>query len=316
MLIPAIDLMGGRIVQLVRGEELRVSSDDFAYWIDRFRAYPLVQLIDLDAAKREGNNRSLIERIARELPVQVGGGIRSAADAQALLALGARRVIFGSALFPSAGIDITAPPIPAAASGRSASSPAVIRATATSLYAAGVNRRGSPPTMRYAPWSLSVEAFSTPTSIRRALCRVFRCLLLNACVHSPDVSSSWRAASASRRRLTHSTGWAWMRSPVWPSTPGLSLRSSALGSRASRSRYRFTILLRTTAPVAANSTAIPYITSAGRVRCTSRAALACNAQITASAAQIIQIRIHLEPSTHRKRNLRHGYPSLARRETP
>ena len=106
MLIPAIDLMGGRIVQLVQGEELRVSSDDFAYWIDRFRAYPLVQLIDLDAAKREGNNRSLIERIARELPVQVGGGIRSAEDAQALLALGARRVIFGSALFPSAGIDI------------------------------------------------------------------------------------------------------------------------------------------------------------------------------------------------------------------
>ena len=106
MLIPAIDLMGGRIVQLVQGEELRISSDDFPYWIDRFRAYPLVQLIDLDAAKREGDNRALIERIAHELPVQVGGGVRTAADAEALLALGVRRVIFGSALFNEAGVDL------------------------------------------------------------------------------------------------------------------------------------------------------------------------------------------------------------------
>jgi phosphoribosylformimino-5-aminoimidazole carboxamide ribotide isomerase len=105
MLIPAIDLMGGRIVQLVQGEELRIASDDFDYWIDRFRGYPLVQLIDLDAAKREGNNRGLIERIARKLPVQVGGGVRTAADAQSLLALGVQRVIFGSALFPASGPD-------------------------------------------------------------------------------------------------------------------------------------------------------------------------------------------------------------------
>ncbi len=105
MLIPAIDLMGGRIVQLVQGEELRIASDDFDYWIDRFRAYPLVQLIDLDAAKRQGDNRALIERIARELPVQVGGGVRTAQQALDLLALGVRRVIFGSALFSSTGID-------------------------------------------------------------------------------------------------------------------------------------------------------------------------------------------------------------------
>ncbi len=106
MLIPAIDLMGGRIVQLVQGEELRIASDDFGYWIDRFRSYPLVQLIDLDAAKREGNNRALIERIARELPVQVGGGVRTTEDARTLLALGARRVIFGSALFGPTGVNL------------------------------------------------------------------------------------------------------------------------------------------------------------------------------------------------------------------
>ena len=106
MLIPAIDLMGGRIVQLVQGEELRIASDDFPYWIDRFRAYPLVQLIDLDAAKREGDNRALIEKLARELPVQVGGGVRPPGEARALLELGVRRVIFGSALFPETGVDI------------------------------------------------------------------------------------------------------------------------------------------------------------------------------------------------------------------
>ncbi len=106
MLIPAIDLMGGRIVQLVQGEELRIASDDFPYWIDRFRGYPLVQLIDLDAAKRQGDNRALIERIARELPVQVGGGVRTPEQARTLLALGVRRVIFGSALFSTAGVDV------------------------------------------------------------------------------------------------------------------------------------------------------------------------------------------------------------------
>ncbi len=105
MLIPAIDLMGGRIVQLVQGEELRIASDDFDYWIDRFRAYPLVQLIDLDAAKCVGNNRALIERIARELPVQVGGGLRTASQARELLDVGVRRVIFGSVLFPPEGPD-------------------------------------------------------------------------------------------------------------------------------------------------------------------------------------------------------------------
>jgi phosphoribosylformimino-5-aminoimidazole carboxamide ribotide isomerase len=105
VLIPSIDLMGGRIVQLERGEELRLAFDDFEYWITRFAAYPLVQLIDLDAAKRVGDNRKLIEQIAKRLPVQVGGGVRSAEQAQQLLDAGAQRVIFGSVLFREDGID-------------------------------------------------------------------------------------------------------------------------------------------------------------------------------------------------------------------
>ncbi len=99
MLIPSIDLMGGRIVQLVQGETLKLAFDDFDYWIERFSAYPLVQLIDLDAAMRQGENTALIENIARRLPCQVGGGLRTAADGQRLLDAGARRVIYGSSLF-------------------------------------------------------------------------------------------------------------------------------------------------------------------------------------------------------------------------
>ncbi len=54
MLIPSIDLMGSRIVQLVRGEKLKLAFDDFEYWIERFSSYPMVQLIDLDAAMASG----------------------------------------------------------------------------------------------------------------------------------------------------------------------------------------------------------------------------------------------------------------------
>jgi len=99
MLIPSIDLMGGRIVQLVQGEKLKLAFDDFDYWIERFAKYPLVQLIDLDAAMRQGENRVLIESICRRLPCQVGGGLKTAADGRALLDAGAKRVIYGSSLF-------------------------------------------------------------------------------------------------------------------------------------------------------------------------------------------------------------------------
>ncbi|HVG27535.1 MAG TPA: HisA/HisF-related TIM barrel protein [Acidobacteriaceae bacterium] len=108
MLIPSIDLMGGRIVQLVQGETLKLAFDDFDYWIERFSKYPLVQLIDLDAAMRQGSNRELIAMICKRLPCQVGGGLRSAEDGRALLDAGARRVIYGSSLFgaePTPDVD-------------------------------------------------------------------------------------------------------------------------------------------------------------------------------------------------------------------
>ncbi len=105
MLIPSIDLMGGRIVQLVQGEKLKLTFDDFDYWIERFSKYPLVQLIDLDAAMRKGDNRALIEMVCKRLPCQVGGGLRTAEDGQRLLDAGAKRVIYGSRLFKAQGVD-------------------------------------------------------------------------------------------------------------------------------------------------------------------------------------------------------------------
>jgi phosphoribosylformimino-5-aminoimidazole carboxamide ribotide isomerase len=105
MLIPSIDLMGGKIVQLVQGEKKALEFENVEYWIERFSAYPLVQLIDLDAAMGHGGNRELIAMICKRLPCQTGGGVRDVGRAGELLALGAKRVIFGSALLKDSAIN-------------------------------------------------------------------------------------------------------------------------------------------------------------------------------------------------------------------
>lgn len=99
MLIPSIDLMGGKIVQLIQGKKKALEFDNFDEWMARFSNYPLIQLIDLDAAIGQGNNAVLAAEIMSRLPCQVGGGIRSLKAAQTMLTLGAQRVIIASALF-------------------------------------------------------------------------------------------------------------------------------------------------------------------------------------------------------------------------
>jgi len=106
VLIPSIDLMGGKIVQLVQGERKALEFDDFNYWIERFSIYPLVQLIDLDASMGSGSNSELITMICKRLPCQTGGGIRSVERARELLTLGAKRVILGSALLKDGKINV------------------------------------------------------------------------------------------------------------------------------------------------------------------------------------------------------------------
>lgn len=105
MLIPAIDLMDDKIVQLVQGSRKALEFSDFDYWIGRFAGFPIVQLIDLDAAMNRGSNRKRIEQIASRLPCQVGGGIRDKEIAVAMLALGVKKVIIGSALFKNGKIN-------------------------------------------------------------------------------------------------------------------------------------------------------------------------------------------------------------------
>jgi phosphoribosylformimino-5-aminoimidazole carboxamide ribotide isomerase len=106
VLIPSIDLMGGKIVQLVQGSRKALEFDDFERWVSRFSAFPLIQLIDLDAAMGNGSNSELIEFFVKRLPCQVGGGIRSLEAARQILQLGARRVILGSALIQNGKINI------------------------------------------------------------------------------------------------------------------------------------------------------------------------------------------------------------------
>lgn len=105
MLIPSIDLMGGKIVQLVQGEKKALEFDNFDYWIERFSTYPLVQVIDLDAARGAGTNRLMVNQIVRRLNCQVGGGIRSLETAQEVLKAGACKVILGSALLEDGKIN-------------------------------------------------------------------------------------------------------------------------------------------------------------------------------------------------------------------
>ena len=105
MLIPSIDLMGGKIVQLMQGEKKALEFDDFEPWVERFSKYPLIQLVDLDAAIGPGNNRDLVRSLVHRLPCQVGGGIRTVETAQEILANGAQRVVIGSSLVKDGNIN-------------------------------------------------------------------------------------------------------------------------------------------------------------------------------------------------------------------
>src|SRR5712691_11816988 len=106
MLIPSIDLKGGAVVQLVQGERLAIQDNDVFRWVKRFERFPKVQVIDLDAAMGAGDNLPLVRQIARALGCRVGGGIRTVARAEEILAAGAQQIIAGSALFKDGTPDL------------------------------------------------------------------------------------------------------------------------------------------------------------------------------------------------------------------
>jgi len=106
MLIPSIDLQDGAVVQLVQGERLAIRDDDVFRWVRRFERFPKVQVIDLDAARGNGDNLALVQQIASALSCRVGGGIRTVERAREVLASGARQVIAGSSLFKEGQPDL------------------------------------------------------------------------------------------------------------------------------------------------------------------------------------------------------------------
>jgi phosphoribosylformimino-5-aminoimidazole carboxamide ribotide isomerase len=101
MIIPCIDLQAGKAVQLVRGRRLALAVDDVLGLLERFREYPILHVIDLDAALRRGTNARWTKLLCRraKAKVRVGGGIRTVARAERILSWGAEKIIVGSAAF-------------------------------------------------------------------------------------------------------------------------------------------------------------------------------------------------------------------------
>ncbi len=101
MIIPSIDLMGGRAVQLRGGaDKILESPEDPIDLARRFAFHGEVAVIDLDAALGRGDNRDLVRRLCRAAPCRVGGGARREEDVVDLIKAGATRVIVGTAAEP------------------------------------------------------------------------------------------------------------------------------------------------------------------------------------------------------------------------
>jgi phosphoribosylformimino-5-aminoimidazole carboxamide ribotide isomerase len=103
MIIPCIDLMDGKVVQLVQGRTKALEGKSVDEMLTEFQGFPQIQVIDLDAAIGRGSNSALVEYLARRASIRAGGGVRSVERARELLAQGADRIIVGTAAFDAAG---------------------------------------------------------------------------------------------------------------------------------------------------------------------------------------------------------------------
>src|SRR5512143_3580110 len=105
MIFPCIDLMDGKVVQLVQGREKALEANSPDEMLRRFAAFPEIQVIDLDAAMGRGSNDDLVRMLAAKAATRVGGGVRGAARAQTLVDQGARKVIVGTSAFTRDGVN-------------------------------------------------------------------------------------------------------------------------------------------------------------------------------------------------------------------
>ena len=104
MIIPCIDLMDGKAVQLVRGRKKALEANPFEM-LQKFRGFPVIHVIDLDAALDRGNNDKIVARLCQKAACKVGGGVRTVERVRELADLGAKQIIIGTAAFSEEGIN-------------------------------------------------------------------------------------------------------------------------------------------------------------------------------------------------------------------
>jgi phosphoribosylformimino-5-aminoimidazole carboxamide ribotide isomerase len=105
LIIPCIDLMDGKVVQLVQGRDKALEGGTVDEMLARFAAFSVIQVIDLDAAIGKGENDALVEYLASKAVTRVGGGVRTPERARKLVEQGASKVIVGTAAFRPDGVN-------------------------------------------------------------------------------------------------------------------------------------------------------------------------------------------------------------------
>jgi len=105
MIIPCIDLMDGKVVQLVQGREKALEAAPPLETLARFHGFPVIQVIDLDAALGRGENNAIVELLASRARIRAGGGVRTPERARALIGRGAEKLIVGTSAFTRDGVN-------------------------------------------------------------------------------------------------------------------------------------------------------------------------------------------------------------------
>jgi phosphoribosylformimino-5-aminoimidazole carboxamide ribotide isomerase len=105
MIFPCIDLLDGKVVQLVQGREKALEADTPLEMLRRFAAFPEIQVIDLNAAMGAGSNGELVRLVAAQARTRIGGGVRTVDRARSLIDQGAHKIIVGTAAFAADGVN-------------------------------------------------------------------------------------------------------------------------------------------------------------------------------------------------------------------
>jgi phosphoribosylformimino-5-aminoimidazole carboxamide ribonucleotide (ProFAR) isomerase len=112
VLIPCIDLQDGQAVQLVHGRRRELAVGDVFGLLHKFRGYPWLHVIDLDAAMGKGSNEELARALCTQartkfrMKVRFGGGIRTVPRAKEIAGWGMSQMIVGSAVFRGGKVNL------------------------------------------------------------------------------------------------------------------------------------------------------------------------------------------------------------------